>query len=153
MCTREEYTLLLSVEKAMVSHFVECTRGHAGSIDLILPYPPSCNHAWRKGAGKKLYLDPRVEYFRAKVFAAVSDARMKNSIPSRPVEGRVAVMMEFNKADRRSRDLDNPVKQLWDALTFAKVWQDDSQVELALSYFGPCRRGGACRVLIQPLEA
>ena len=87
------------------------------------------------------------------MFAAVSEARMKNSIPSRPIEGKVAVMMEFNKADRRNRDLDNPVKQLWDAITFAKVWQDDSQVVLALSFFGPCRRGGACRVLIAPLEA
>lgn len=145
--------MLLSVEKAMASHFVECTRGHAGSIVLTLPFPPSCNHAWKKGAGKKLYLDPRVEYFRAKVFAAVSEARMKNSIPSRPIEGKVAVMMEFNKADRRNRDLDNPVKQLWDAITFARVWQDDSQVVLALSFFGPCRRGGACRVLIAPLEA
>jgi len=153
MFTREVSTVLLSVTKAMAQHFVDSTRGPASNIALTLPYPPSCNHAWRKGAGKKLYLDPRVEYFRAKVFAAVADLKTKNLIPSKPVEGKVAVMMEFNKADRRNRDLDNPVKQLWDALTFAKVWQDDSQVVLALSFFGPCRRGGACQVLIQPLEA
>ena len=100
-----------------------------------------------------MYLDPKVELFRAKVFAAVSTMRKKGTIPSSPYQCKIAVMMEFNKADKRNRDLDNPVKQLWDALTFAKIWDDDSQVVLALSFFGPCRRGGACQVLVQPLEA
>jgi len=100
-----------------------------------------------------MYLDPRVEYFRAKVFAAAADLRKRKTIPSEPIAGKIAVMMEFNKADKRNRDLDNPVKQLWDALTFAKIWEDDSQVVLALSFFGPCQRGGACHVLVQPLEA
>lgn len=145
--------MLLSVTKAMAFHFVDTTSWLAGTIALTLPYPPSCNHAWRRGANRKMYLDPKVERFRAKVCVAVSTMRKMGVIPSSPFQGKVAVMMEFNKADKRSRDLDNPVKQLWDALTFARVWEDDAQVVLALSFFGPCRRGGACRVLIAPLEA
>ena len=47
---------------------------------------------------------------------------------------------------------DNGSKALLDAITHAGIWEDDSQVELMLTYFGKPCRGGACRVLIQPLE-
>ena len=148
----EEYTVLLSVTTALASHFAECTSGLAGSISLILPYPPSVNHIWRK-AGSRTILDPKAAAFRHTVCVLVNALRKRHFIPSEPAEGKVAVMVEYNQPDRRRRDLDNGNKALLDSLTYAGIWKDDSQVVLMLTYFGTPRRHGECRVLVQPLEA
>lgn len=62
------------------------------------------------------------------------------------------VMLEYLPPDRRRRDIDNGCKAVFDALTHAGVWKDDSQVKLMLSFFGEQVKGGAVKVLIQPLE-
>ena len=143
--------MLFDVTTAMASQFEAITTGLAGNIALILPYPPSCNHIWKR-AGNKMILDARAAAFRQKVFVLVNALRMRNFIPSEPFLSKCAVMVEYNQPDKRRRDLDNGSKSLLDALTYAKIWMDDSQVELMLTYFGKPCRGGACRVLIQPLE-
>ena len=144
--------MLLSAANAMATHFVDCTKGPAGSIVLTLPYPPSCNHIWKR-AGNRVILDTKVAVFRQRVSAVVACLRKKGAIPSNPVEGKVAVMVEYDVPDKRRRDLDNGNKSLLDAITFSKLWKDDSQVVLMLTYFGYPSRNGACQVLIQPLEA
>lgn len=82
----------------------------------------------------------------------IAGLRMRKLISSKPIECSCAIMVEYNKANNRRMDLDNPMKQLLDALTFAKVWADDSQVKLMLVYFGRNMKHGACNVLICPLE-
>lgn len=144
--------MLLNAAKALAFNFVGITKELAGSFDLTLPYPPSCNHAWKKGANGRMYLNPRVEVFRTQVFAAVADLRTKKTISSEPIACDCAVMVELNKSDRRRRDIDNPMKQLLDALTFAKVWNDDSQVQIMLTFFGKNKKHGSCNVLVCPLE-
>ena len=62
------------------------------------------------------------------------------------------MMIEYMQPDRKRRDIDNLDKQIFDALTHAQVWKDDSQVKLVLKFFGSSVRGGAVQVLVQPLE-
>ena len=144
-------TLLFDVRKVMASHFMDITTGLAGSFSLTLPWSPSVNHTWRQ-AGGRLILDRRVEAFRKKVVGRVNFLRAKRSIPSRAIESDCMVMLEYMSPDKRRRDIDNGCKAVFDALTHAGVWKDDSQVKLMLSFFGEQVKGGAVKLLIQPLE-
>ena len=45
-----------------------------------------------------------------------------------PLEGPLAVTVRVYPPDKRKRDIDNLFKGLFDSLTHAKVWHDDSQV-------------------------
>lgn len=143
--------MLFDVRRLMVSRFEGITTGLAGCISLILPWCPSVNHVWKQ-TGRRVVLDPKVEAFRRKVAFKIKTLRVKNIIPSETIRSDCIVMTEFMPPDKRRRDLDNYNKSLWDALTHAGVWKDDSQVKLMLSYFGEQVKGGAVRVLIQPLE-
>ena len=143
--------MLLDVRKAVVSHFVGITNGLAGCISLTLPWCPSVNHTWRL-ACRRAILDPKVETFRRKVIGKVNFLRAKRCIPSKPLDCDCMVLLEYLPPDRRRRDIDNGCKAVFDSLTHAGVWRDDSQVKLMLSYFGERVKGGAVNVLIQPLE-
>lgn len=48
---------------------------------------------------------------------------------------RVRIDMTFHFITRRG-DIDNRVKPLWDALTFARVWHDDGQVDYSTTQRG-----------------
>lgn len=144
-------TLLFDARQSMASSFAAITKGLAGAISITLPWCPTVNHTWRL-AGGRLILDKRVEAFRKKVAGRVNFLRAKRSIPSRAIESDCMVMLEYMPPDRRRRDIDNGVKAVFDALTHADVWKDDSQVKLLLSFFGRTVKGGAVNVLIQPLE-
>ncbi len=48
--------------------------------------------------------------------------------PKKTILHRVRIDMVFHFMTRRG-DIDNRVKPLWDALTFARVWHDDGQVD------------------------
>ncbi len=49
---------------------------------------------------------------------------------SRPtILGRVGVSVVLHFSDKRRRDLDNCLKGLFDCLTHAGVWKDDSQID------------------------
>jgi len=51
--------------------------------------------------------------------------------------------------DARRRDLDNYMKALLDALTQAKVWLDDEQVDSLDIHRGKLVKGGKCSVRLQ----
>ena len=72
--------------------------------------------------------------------------------------GPVAVEIEAHMPDKRRRDLDNLLKGLFDALTHAGVWMDDSQVDdfrvrRARHPDGSLRIGGMVKVVVHPMEA
>lgn len=50
-----------------------------------------------------------------------------------PMAGKVAILTCFSVRDRKRWDLDNRKKALWDALTHAGVWADDSQVDMSMT--------------------
>ena len=116
-------------------------------MTITLPWPPSTNHTWRKGKGR-VFLSEKTKTFRKAVASIVLATR----IP-RPALGALEVSVTLHPPDKRRRDADNFAgKALFDALTLAGVWADDSQIRKQTTTWGEIVKGGCVRVDIAPLE-
>ncbi|HAU6622993.1 TPA: RusA family crossover junction endodeoxyribonuclease, partial [Salmonella enterica] len=107
-------------------------------MKLILPFPPSVNTYWRhpnKGAfaGKSL-ISAAGRKFQSTACAAIVEQLRR--LP-KPTSAPASVEIVLFPPDNRIRDLDNYNKALFDALTHAGVWEDDSQVKRMLVEWGP----------------
>lgn len=97
-------------------------------IEFSLPWPPSVNAMWRTPnsgplAGRTMLSKEGRDYRRA-VAKAVQQQRVATL-----GDARLRVELEVRMPDRRRRDLDNMPKALFDGLTHAGVWTDDSQID------------------------
>lgn len=113
---------------------------------IVMPWPPTVNHYWRNVGGKVLISAQGRQYREA-----VAEIALVDLWPQFPTE-RVKVTIEAWMPDRRRRDLDNILKSLLDSLTYAGVWDDDSQVDDLRIYRAP-RIGGMCKVEIAAVTA
>ena len=89
-------------------------------ITLILPYPPTVNHMYRRARGH-LALTPEALAFRH----AVRMIAMVQGV--KPITGPVAVFLDVYRPRRRG-DLDNLLKATLDSLN-GVAYRDDQQVE------------------------
>tara|TARA_R110000868_G_scaffold125116_1_gene330759 strand:- start:426 stop:767 length:342 start_codon:yes stop_codon:yes gene_type:complete len=89
-------------------------------ITLVLPYPPTVNHMYRRARGH-LALTPEALAFRH----AVRMIAMVQGVT--PIIGPVAVFLDVYRPRRRG-DLDNLLKATLDALN-GIAYRDDEQVE------------------------
>lgn len=92
-------------------------------MTLTLPFPPTVNSYWRR-VGNRTVLSRRAREYRAAAVAACAE----QSAP-RLGTARVRVTVVAYPPDRRRRDLDNLHKGVLDALAFARVIDDDSQID------------------------
>lgn len=94
-------------------------------INLLLGYPPSSNtyyRSLRKGAlAGRVLISEKGRGYRERVKQTVGKVEA--------IEGRLSVDIILCPPDRRRRDIDNCLKALFDSLTHAGVWIDDSQVK------------------------
>ncbi|HHI0407237.1 TPA: RusA family crossover junction endodeoxyribonuclease [Escherichia coli] len=122
-------------------------------MKLTLPFPPTVNSYYRapdKGALKAKHLiSESGRKFKKNVYAAV--LTQYGGIP-KPVTVDVEVNITLYPPDRRRRDLDNYNKALFDALTNARVWVDDRQVQRMLVEWGPKVPGGKVEIMISRFE-
>lgn len=123
-------------------------------MKLTLPFPPSVNSYWRapsKGPlqGRHLVSADGRKY-QSKAAAAVIEQLRR--IP-KPTTSLVAVEVVLYPPDRKRRDLDNYLKALFDALTLAHVWEDDSQVKKMLVEWGPVTSKGKVEITISNFVA
>lgn len=100
------------------------------SVQFDLPFPPSVNNYWRATVrpGSRFpsfYISERGKQFRTDVRAALIEAFGNYG----PIDGRVKLEIAAFPPDRRVRDMDNFLKAILDALTAARVWVDDEQVD------------------------
>lgn len=99
-----------------------------GTLSLTLPYPPSVNNLHRrvviKGRARTLLSKPAREYYRD-----VRVACRSQGMAGRLLLGRLRVCVWLHPPDGRKRDISNTIKAIEDALTHARVWQDDSLVD------------------------
>ncbi len=118
-------------------------------MKFILPFPPSVNAYWRspnKGAAKgKLLVSEAGRRFKHAVRAAIIE--QLKAIP-RPSAANAEVAIVLYPPDYRRRDLDNYNKALFDALTFAGIWEDDSQVKRMAIEWGENVKGGRVEISI-----
>ena len=70
------------------------------------------------------------------------------SLFRKPSSSLASVEIVLYPPDERRRDIDNYNKALFDALTHAGIWEDDSQVRRMLVEWGPKVPGGRVEISI-----
>lgn len=102
------------------------------AIEMNLPLPISANQIWRKNR-----LSDKAKKFYMQVASLVATSKAKGHIPKKPIDYPVGVEVILHLGARNKQsDLDNRVKSLFDSLTKAHVWQDDSLVKKMSVEFG-----------------
>ena len=94
--------------------------GSAAVTTLVLPYPPTVNHMYRRARGH-LALTPEAIAFRQAVRMIAHVQAIK------PISGPVAVFVDVYRPRKRG-DLDNLLKAVLDALN-GVAYVDDDQVQ------------------------
>lgn len=105
----------------------------SNALCLTLPVPPSANHLWRHVNGVTLLSKP-ARLYRKTVGEAVL---IRGPGVSLPLTGRLKLSIALTPANRQRRDLDNCLKALQDALTHARVWLDDEQIDVLTVHRNP----------------
>lgn len=118
-------------------------------MKLVLPFPPSVNTYWRapnKGPLKGRHLiSAKGRAYQSAACSAIVDQLRRLPKPS---TAPAAVEIILFPPDARCRDIDNYNKALFDALTHAGVWEDDSQVKRMLVERRPQILGGKVEISI-----
>ena len=101
--------------------------------EMRLPFPPSLNHYWRKDRNGMHISDEGRKYVAIIQQLALLNGRGDTERYLRVYrtpepKQRLKVRAVFYCPDNARRDLDNMFKVIFDCLTKAKVWADDSQV-------------------------
>lgn len=91
---------------------------------IRLPYPPTINHYYVR-TKKGMAIAERGRVYRQQVAFIVAAARPKKRWLNKE---RLQMIIRVYTPDNVKRDADNIMKCLWDSLTDAKLWGDDSQV-------------------------
>lgn len=81
---------------------------------------------WKHRAIGKIvtvYISAEGREFRAKVMKVIPSPRVT-------LKSRLRVVIELYPPNARKWDIDNRMKSLIDALTHAKVWEDDEQIDV-----------------------
>ncbi|MDH0063180.1 RusA family crossover junction endodeoxyribonuclease [Leclercia adecarboxylata] len=122
-------------------------------MKLTLPFPPSVNAYWRSPnsgplKGRTLVSAKSREY-QSDACAAIIEQLRKLPKPS---SAPAAVEIVLFPPDARRRDIDNYNKALFDALTHAGIWEDDSQIKRMLVEWGPVTQKGKVEITISKYE-
>ena len=87
-----------------------------------LPYPPSVNHIYSRTKRGGVMLNPKARAYREEVIYTIGKGHTT-------LCGDINVTVDVFMPDNRKRDLDNVQKAVFDSLTHAGVWKDDSQIK------------------------
>lgn len=134
------------LEREILSRVSPENRATVGAITLCLPWPPSVNHYWTQWAQGKIVrmaVSTKGKAYRAEVAAVAFASRACR------VDGRLSVTIKACPPDRRTRDLDNLLKALLDALSEAGVFKDDGQIDRLTIERGEVVKGGMVTVRIE----
>lgn len=115
-------------------------------LEILLPYPPSINHYWRR-VGTRTLISREGRRFREEVVSIMAARRIESLV------GRLAVYIEVFPPDRRRRDIDNVQKALLDALEHGGAYADDSQIDRLTIQRGDVTKGGKTVVQITNMES
>jgi crossover junction endodeoxyribonuclease RusA len=115
-------------------------------MTLELPLPPSVNTYWRNFRGRTVLSAGGREY---KV--TIQDYVAAHNLPKFGNQRLGATITIFPR-DKRSIDLDNRLKALFDSLQDAGVFDDDSQFDRIFIARGMIKKGGGCTITISTLN-
>lgn len=109
---------------------------------LTLPYPPSVNTYWGF-RGSHRFLTDKAKEFKKEVWVSVINSRHEGF-----KDARLSITINLYPPDKRVRDIDNVLKPLLDALTQAKLFDDDGQVDRLNVIRGNVVKNGLCTVIV-----
>ncbi|MDC9599024.1 RusA family crossover junction endodeoxyribonuclease [Xenorhabdus anantnagensis] len=115
------------------------------TYNLKLPWPPSNNTYWRH-VGKNHYISPKGAAYRKTIIKLIKQQNLDINTTAR-----IKISITANPPDRRQRDLDNLPKAVFDSLTHAEFWVDDSQIDDMRIKRGERMAGGCLDVQIWEL--
>lgn len=120
-----------------------------GDMTLNLPYPPTVNHYYGRSRNG-VFIKPEGRKYRQEVQSILARLGMPR------VFGFVRLTVFVYKPDRRTRDLDNTQKALWDALSdragHTGIMADDKQIiDYRVMWMPEIVRGGAVQVEVTEL--
>jgi crossover junction endodeoxyribonuclease RusA len=110
---------------------------------LKLPWPPTINSYYHMGRRRT----KRGRIYRDDVIKVCHDLGIGNT----PYTGDLQASVYFFPPDKRIRDASNHTKALYDALTHAKLWEDDSLVKQEAYYMCEVVKKGLVYILIDEL--
>lgn len=116
---------------------------------LHLPWPPTTNTLFtvtRNRGSQRLVMTAAGRAYRAKALAAITQQK-----PPRYGTQRLSVTLLMHPPTKQKRDLANFEKSPIDALVFARVFDDDSQIDILTLKRQPVTKKGRITVLITPL--
>ena len=127
-----------------------------GPVEFEFPFPPSEN-TYRRHVGHMVVISRQGRVFqkavRAVALASGFVPEGREAPPANIIRVPVHVRVELFPADARRRDLDNYLKALFDAITAAQVWEDDSLVkELHVKMMPKVEGNAFCYVRISDLS-
>jgi len=111
---------------------------------IELPWPPSVNRYWRRH-GHTIYLSNEGRAYRKNVVAMLYDQDYDMMI------GPIDMVVELHPPTKRLFDVDNFNKGPLDALAYAKVYSDDSQIVHLDIWKREKVKGGMAVVTVQEL--
>lgn len=92
-------------------------------ISFELPFPPS-NNTYYRSVNNRVIISKKGREYRKRVKQCISLYGLNKN----PIGFKVLVRVELHQPDLRTRDSDNFSKGMYDALTKAGFWVDDSLV-------------------------
>lgn len=97
--------------------------GKMADYDFSMPWPPSVN-AWKSPFKNRMILTKRGREYRAEALSVIGQLGLSNE----NIKCDVHVSLILNPPTMRRYDIDNFCKSLFDALSLAGFWLDDSQI-------------------------
>lgn len=119
-------------------------------ITAFFPFwPPSVNHGWRH-VGNRTLISAAGRDFRREIEKYALTLRSDKKLPLESLSEKLDVSMVLYPPDARRRDLDNYFKAVFDAMTHARLWQDDSQICQLSATWGARCKGGGFSLIVKP---
>ena len=113
-------------------------------IDFRIPFPPSVNHLYATVRGRRV-LSAKGRTYHARV---LYEARRQIGATWETLTGRLGIKITLHPPDRRRRDISNCVKIIEDSMTKARVWHDDSQIDVLHVLRGEVSDPGYASVMV-----
>ena len=115
--------------------------------DFTMPWPPSVN-AWKSPFRNRMILTKRGREYRANALARLKELGLDDE----QITQGVSVSLILNPPTLRRYDIDNFCKSLFDAMTLAKFWNDDEQIQELKIQKGGKKKGGYIEVSVNLLR-
>lgn len=112
---------------------------------LKLPYPPSINNYYKR-ALTGVYLSKKASNFREEVRLTYLVSRQKSF-----GDKKISMAVDLYPPDKQIRDIDNVLKGLLDAMQYATIYENDSQIKRLEINIMPPEKEGFCIVTINSL--